>query len=67
MFFYDFRYFLTEIEGLEQKSDSEVEEGLLILLDSDLPTLKVARFQLRWKVDIQGFPAMYNSPYFGQE
>ena len=41
MFFYDFRYFLAEIEGPEQKSDLEVEEGLLMLLDSNLPTLKV--------------------------
>ena len=41
MFFCDFRYFLAEIEGLEQKSDSEVEEGLLMLLDSDLPTLEM--------------------------
>ena len=41
MFFCDFRYFLAEIEGPEQKSDSEVEEGLLMLLDSDLPALKV--------------------------
>ena len=41
MFFCDFRYFLAEIEGLEQKSDSEVEEGLLMLLDSDLPAHKV--------------------------
>ena len=41
MFFCDFRYFLAEIEGLEQKSDSEVEEGLLMLLDSDLPALEM--------------------------
>ena len=41
MFFCDFRYFLTEIEGPEQKSDSEVEEGLQMVLDSDLPALKV--------------------------
>ena len=41
MFFYDFMYFLAEIEGLEQKSNSEVEEGLLMLLDSDLPALKM--------------------------
>ena len=39
MFFCDFRYFLTEIEGLEQKSDSEAEEGLQMLLDSDFPAL----------------------------
>ena len=47
MFFYDFRYFLAEIEGLEQKSDSEVEEGLQILLDSDLPALKVDFLELQ--------------------
>ena len=41
MFFCDFRYFLAEIEGLEQKSDLEVEEGLQMLLDSDLSALKV--------------------------
>ena len=41
MFLCDFRYFLAEIEGLEQKSDSEVEEGLLMLLDFDLPALKM--------------------------
>ncbi|QHO01050.1 uncharacterized protein DS421_13g411630 [Arachis hypogaea] len=40
-------YFLAEIEGLEQKSDSEVEEGLLMLLDSDLPTLKVDFLELQ--------------------
>ena len=47
MFFCDFRYFLAEIEGLEQKSDSEVEEGLLMLLDSDLPALKVDFLELQ--------------------
>ena len=47
MFFCDFRYFLAEIEGLEQKSDLEVEEGLLMLLDSDLPTLKVDFLELQ--------------------
>ena len=47
MFFYDFRYFLAEIEGLEQKSYSEVEEGLLMLLDSDLPALKVDFLELQ--------------------
>ena len=47
MFFCDFRYFLAEIEGLEQKSDSEVEEGLLMLLDSDLPTLKMDFLELQ--------------------
>ena len=45
--FCDFRYFLAEIEGLEQKSDSEVEEGLLMLLDSDLPALKVDFLELQ--------------------
>ena len=47
MFFCDFRYFLAEIEGLEKKSDSEVEEGLLMLLDSDLPALKVDFLELQ--------------------
>ena len=40
MFFCDFRYFLAEIEGPEQKSDSEAEKGLQMLLDSNLPALK---------------------------
>ncbi|KAL4344260.1 hypothetical protein AHAS_Ahas11G0160600 [Arachis hypogaea] len=46
-------YFLAEIEGLEQKSDSEVEKGLLMLLDSDLPALKVDFLELqnsKWRV-----------------
>ena len=47
MFFCDFRYFLAEIEGLEQKSDSEVEERLLMLLDSDLPALEVDFLELQ--------------------
>ena len=47
MFFCDFRYFLAEIEGLEQKSDSEVEEGLQMLLDSDLPSRKVDFLELQ--------------------
>ena len=47
MFFCDFRYFLAEIEGLEQKSDSEAEEGLQMLLDSDLPALKMNFLELR--------------------
>ena len=47
MFFCDFRHFLAEIEVLEQKSDSEVEEGLLMLLDSDLPALKVNFLELQ--------------------
>ena len=41
MFFCDFRYFLAEIEGAEQKSDSEAEKGLHMLLDSDLPALLI--------------------------
>ena len=40
MFFCDFRYFLAEIEGPEQKFDSEAEKGLQMLLDSDIPTLE---------------------------
>ena len=69
-------YFLAEIEGPEQKSDSEAEKGLQMLLDSDLPALKVdffgatevqlARSQRRWKVDILGFPEIYNSLYFAR-
>ena len=47
MFFCDFRYFLTEIEGLEQKSDSEAEKGLQMLLDSDLPALEVDFLELQ--------------------
>ena len=47
MFFCDFRYFLAEIEGLEQKSDSEVEEGLLMLLESDLPALEMNFLELQ--------------------
>ena len=47
MFFYDFKFFLAEIEGLEQKSDSEVEEGLLMLLDSDLPALEMDFLELQ--------------------
>ena len=53
MFLCDFRYFLAEIEGLEQKSDSEIEEGLLMLLDSDLPALEVDFLELQkpnWRV-----------------
>ena len=46
MFFYDFRYFLTEIEGPEKKSNSEAEKGLQMLLDSDLPALKVDFLEL---------------------
>ena len=47
MFFCDFRYFLAEIEGPEQKSDSEAEKGLQMLLDSDLPALKVDFLELQ--------------------
>ena len=47
MFFCDFRYFLAEIEGPEQKSDPEAEEGLQMLLDSDLPALKVDFLELQ--------------------
>ena len=47
VFFCEFRYFLAEIEGLEQKSDSEVEKGLLMLLDFDLPALKVDFLELQ--------------------
>ena len=47
MFFCDFRYFLAEIEGPEQKSDSEAEKRLHMLLDSDLPALKVDFLELK--------------------
>ena len=46
-------------------------------MDSDLPALEadfsgakeaqLARSQRHWKVDILGFPAIYNSPYFAQD
>ena len=53
MFFCDFRYFLAEIEGLEQESDSEAEERLQTLLDSDLPALEMNFLELQnSKVDI---------------
>ncbi|QHO02082.1 uncharacterized protein DS421_13g420780 [Arachis hypogaea] len=41
------RYFLAEIKGPEQKSDSEAEKGLQMLLDSDLPALKVDFLELQ--------------------
>ena len=47
MFFYDFRYFLAKIEGLEQNSDKKADKGLLMLLDSDLPALKMDFPELR--------------------
>ena len=47
MFIYDFRYFLVEIEGPEQKSDSEAEKGLQMLLDSDPPALEVDFLELQ--------------------
>ena len=47
MFFCDFRYFLAEIEGPEQKSDSEAEKGLQMLLDSDLSALEVDFLELQ--------------------
>ena len=53
MFFCDFRYFLAEIEGPEQKSDSETKKGLQMLLDSDLPALEVDFLELQksnWNV-----------------
>ncbi|KAL1290112.1 hypothetical protein AAHE18_20G105900 [Arachis hypogaea] len=40
-------YFLDEIEGPEQKSDSEAEEGLQMLLDSDLPAFEVDFLELQ--------------------
>ena len=47
MFFCDFRYFLAEIEGPEQKSDSEAGKGLQMLLDSNLPILEVDFLELQ--------------------
>ena len=47
MFFYDFRYFLVEIEGPEQKSDSEAEKGLQMLLISNPPVLEVDFLELQ--------------------
>ena len=38
---------MAEIEGLEQKSDLEAEEGLQMLLDSDLYALKVYFLELQ--------------------
>jgi len=46
VFFCDFRYFLAEIEGPEQISDSEAEKGLQMLLDSDPLALEVDFFEL---------------------
>ena len=47
MFFYNFRYFLDEIEGPEQKFDSEAEKGLQMLLDSDPPALEMDFLELQ--------------------
>ena len=47
MFLCDFRYFLAEIEGPEQNSDKEADKGLLMLLDSDLPTLEIDFLELQ--------------------
>ena len=47
MYFCDFMYFLAEIEGPEQKSYSEAEKGLQMLLDSDLPSLEVDFLELQ--------------------
>ena len=47
MFFCDLRYFLAEIEGPEQKSYSEAEKGLQMLLDSNPPALEVDFLELR--------------------
>ncbi|QHO28237.1 AMP deaminase [Arachis hypogaea] len=41
------RYFLAEIEGPEQKSDSEADKGLLMLLDSDLLSFEVDFMELQ--------------------
>ena len=47
MIFCDFKYFLAEIEGPEQKSDSDAEKALQMLLDSDLPALEVDFLKLQ--------------------
>ena len=47
MVFFDFRYFLAEIEGPEQKYESEADKGLLMLMDSDLPALEMAFLELQ--------------------
>ena len=47
MFFYDFRYFLAEIEGPEQKSDLEAEKGLQMLLDFDPAALEMDFLELQ--------------------
>ncbi|KAL4293910.1 hypothetical protein AHAS_Ahas18G0175300 [Arachis hypogaea] len=41
------KYFLTEIEGSEQKSDSEAEKGLQMLLDSNPSALEVDFLELQ--------------------
>ncbi|KAL4321807.1 hypothetical protein AHAS_Ahas14G0147400 [Arachis hypogaea] len=41
------KYFRAEIEGPEQKSDSEAEKGLQMLLDSDLPALEMDFLELQ--------------------
>ena len=70
MFFCDFRNFLAEIEGPEQKSDSEAEKGCRWVTRSGFsgaPEAQLTRSQRRWKVDILGFPKIYDSPYFAQD
>ena len=47
MIFCDFRYFLAEIEIPEKKSDSEVEKGLHMMLDFDLPALEMDFLELQ--------------------
>ena len=47
MFFCNFRYSLTEIEGSEKKSDSEAKKGLQMLLDSDPPALEMDFLELQ--------------------
>ena len=57
MFFCDFRYFLAEIEGLEQNSEKEADKGLLMLLESDLPALEMDFLELqnsKWRA-LNGF------------
>ena len=47
MFFCNFRYFLVKIERPEQKSDSEAEKGLQMLLDSDPAAFEMDLLELQ--------------------
>ena len=47
MFLDNFKYFLAEIEELEQKSDSETEKALQMLSGSNLLALERAFLELQ--------------------